>query len=424
MKPRQQVSKAAIELIKRFEGYRRTAAQLDDGRWTIGFGHTKTARRGAEVSEADAEALLIYDLMEIAGALNDWVYSPLTQNQFNALAAFVFNIGLDSFKHSGVLRRLNEGALLQAACAMEMWRKADFEGERIVVDALVRRRAAEKVLFLTPTLGFMPAPSQILKPKVDHDCHGVVPAEAPVEVNTSMQGDRAVAERSSQVGTSTVAPVAPEPPPTIGPIELVEPEEEQSASQVAAAAITARLQSILNEPDDAPAAPVAVSAELDMPPLPESPEPVEAEPEPSEGFRLTPQPAEPFVPAEPVAEPAEAEAPGGEPELFTGEPLSFDEFDTRRVAHHDFDAISELDQTAVEPIRAVGVVPGLLGLGALGLVVFAAGLFWGFSAKHGVDGGMFSGIGLIGLILALIGIGCVATAVYFLLERLGGREEQ
>ena len=129
MKPRQQVSRAAIELIKRFEGRRSSAVQLEDGRWTIGFGHTKTARQGVEISEADAEALLIYDLMEVAGAINDWVYTPLTQNQFDALAAFVFNIGLENFRHSGVLRRLNEGALLQAACAMEMWRKVDFEGD-------------------------------------------------------------------------------------------------------------------------------------------------------------------------------------------------------------------------------------------------------------------------------------------------------
>ena len=120
MKPRQQASRAALEMIERFEGYRRTAARLDDGRWTIGYGHTKTTRPGVEVSEADAEALLIYDLMEVSGALNEWVYTPLSQNQFDALCSFVFNIGTENFRHSSVLRRLNEGALLQAACAMEM----------------------------------------------------------------------------------------------------------------------------------------------------------------------------------------------------------------------------------------------------------------------------------------------------------------
>ena len=49
MKPRHQVSRAAVDLIKRFEGYRQKAAQLPDGRWTVGYGHTLTAREGAQV---------------------------------------------------------------------------------------------------------------------------------------------------------------------------------------------------------------------------------------------------------------------------------------------------------------------------------------------------------------------------------------
>ena len=48
---------------------------------------------------------------------------------------------------------------------VELWRRADFEGERIVVDALVRRRAYEKTLFLKPVEGFAPAPSPVLPPK-------------------------------------------------------------------------------------------------------------------------------------------------------------------------------------------------------------------------------------------------------------------
>ena len=219
MKPRQQASRAALDLIERFEGYRRTAARLDDGRWTIGYGHAKTARQGAEVSQDDAEALLIYDLMEVAGAIHDWVFTPLTQNQFDALCGFVFNIGLDNFRHSNVLRRLNEGDLLQAACAMEMWRRVDFEGEPIVLDALVRRRAAEKALFLTPLGGFLPAPSQVLRPQIDRDITGHVPASRPVEVAAPLEGETATAER---IGAAPARPAPSEPP---------------SASQVAADAI-------------------------------------------------------------------------------------------------------------------------------------------------------------------------------------------
>jgi lysozyme len=235
MKPRHQVSRAAVDLIKRFEGYRQKAAQLPDGRWTVGYGHTLTAREGASVSEKDAEALLLYDLISVAHAVNEHTYTPLNQNQFDALVCFAFNIGLDNFLRSGVLRRINEGSLLQAACAMEMWRKADFEGERIVIDALVRRRSAEKTLFLTPPDGdWVPAPSPVLRPKVDYDASCAIPKQTPTAVNTRTEGDRVVAQREEGL-----------------PLNVVAPEEDApSATEQSAAAVAARLEAIL--PDDPP----------------------------------------------------------------------------------------------------------------------------------------------------------------------------
>ena len=240
MKPRHQVSRAAIELIKKFEGYRQKAAQLPDGRWTIGYGHTLTARQGAEVSESDAEALLMYDLIAVAHAVNEHSYAPLTQNQFDSLCCFAFNIGVDNFRRSSVLRRVNEGQMLQAACAMEMWRKADFEGERIVIDALVRRRAAEKTLFLTPTHGWIPAPSPVLAPKVDYDAVNAMPRQTPTAVKASMSGDRATVVRDD----------TPQPKPEPGP-------DAPLASEIAAAGVGARLEKLLPEteaPADEPAA--------------------------------------------------------------------------------------------------------------------------------------------------------------------------
>src|ERR1700744_31866 len=168
MRQRLSVSRSAIELIKAFEGFRERSARLDDGRWTIGYGHTLTAREGAEITEADAEALPVYDLIGAAHAVNEYVYAPLPQNQFDALVSFVFNIGVRAFRGSPTLRRLNEGRSLEAAMAMELWRKADLEGERIIIDALVRRRAAEKALFLTPDGGWIPGPSGLVEPRTDH----------------------------------------------------------------------------------------------------------------------------------------------------------------------------------------------------------------------------------------------------------------
>ena len=62
--------------------------------------------------------------------------------------SFAFSVGAEAFGKSQVLRRVNAGDYVSAACAMDAWRKSDVGGELVIVDALVRRRAAEKALFL------------------------------------------------------------------------------------------------------------------------------------------------------------------------------------------------------------------------------------------------------------------------------------
>ena len=126
MTPHPRLSKAGIELVKRFEGLRRKAARLETGGWTIGYGHTASAREGAEVTADQAEILLIYDLDRVARAIDPLMFSPLNTNQFNALVAFAFNVGVENFRTSAVAKKVNEGAFLQAAAAIELWRRAPF----------------------------------------------------------------------------------------------------------------------------------------------------------------------------------------------------------------------------------------------------------------------------------------------------------
>jgi len=150
MRARQKVSRAGVELIKSFEGLRTVAARLPDGRWTLGYGHTFSAREGARVTQEDADALLRFDLLPVVDAINNLVLVPLNQNQFDALVSFCFNIGAENFAQSTVLKRINEGRLAEAALAMDSWRSAEFNGQTYVLAPLIRRRAAEKNLFLTP----------------------------------------------------------------------------------------------------------------------------------------------------------------------------------------------------------------------------------------------------------------------------------
>ena len=460
MKPRHQVSRTAIDLIKRFEGYRRKSAQLADGRWTIGYGHTLTAREGAEVSEQDAEALLLYDLIAVAHSVNEWTYTPLTQNQFDSLCAFAFNIGVDNFRRSSVLRRVNEGQLLQAACAMELWRKADFEGERIVIDALVRRRSAEKTLFLTPTHGWVPAPSPILRPNVDMDAAGMVPRETPTALKAPMDGPRAIVERETDIvaphaapllpveAVAPVAAVAPQPAPLIVPV-VPEEEELPSPTQAAAASVTSRLSTIFRDTtaeqpvapfEPAPLTESAPQAEapVEAAPQPVAPQPVYVEP-------TAPPPAAPIAmaggdrafvltPPEENYQPEAFERPRLELPVAANEshPTLFDRQtsaandqlsqpepprDERRVYIDDtleYDPAFDL----LEPEQPKLSLPLLVGLTVVGLAFFAGGLFWAASVSPDRDGGLFNPM-TVGWMAALAGIGFFGVAVYLMLDRLG-----
>ena len=147
MTGRLRTSAEGLELIKSFEGFRETATRLPDGRWTIGYGHVRTAREGLNISQKDAEDLLLYDLRPVEDAVASFLYAPLMQNQFDALVSLAFNISPGQFRDSDILRNLNAGDFLAAANGFDLWRKARIHGRVMVVDALVRRRAAEASLY-------------------------------------------------------------------------------------------------------------------------------------------------------------------------------------------------------------------------------------------------------------------------------------
>ncbi|WP_293676678.1 lysozyme [uncultured Phenylobacterium sp.] len=420
MLSRHRVSRGAIELIKQFEGYRQKAAQLPDGRWTIGYGHTLTAREGAEVSETDAEALLVYDLISVGHAVNENTLAPIGQNQFDALCSFAFNVGLDNFRRSQVLKRLNAGAAVQAACAMELWRKADFEGERIVVDALVRRRSVEKSLFLTPDDGqFVAAPSPLLRPAIDLDALDLVPMRRPVEVQTSMEGERVTARRNDLSDSE----LPPEPPP-----------EPTPAVAAAAEAVAGRLSSLFADPGEEPERVVEGGVEGGEPDLFEA----DANLRPQADF------AEPItVEAEPVSQPD----PDSERQRFEPSSLRLDTGSDAELEipqappalrrfHDDDDApppplvAMEVAPSEFIPARArpapvrreLSLVWDLL-LALFGLAFFGFGIFWGLNARSGPAEGVLTPM-IVAWLAGLAGIGFVVVAVFHLLQRLGRQAEQ
>lgn len=136
-------SENAYDIVKRSEGFRPTAYRCPGNVWTLAFGHTKGVKEGDVCTLAQGEAWLHEDMAETAAAVNRLVHVPLTQNQFDALMSFVFNIGQGAFAQSTMLDRLTQGDYVLASAEFPKWKKA---GGR-VQPGLVTRRQRERDLF-------------------------------------------------------------------------------------------------------------------------------------------------------------------------------------------------------------------------------------------------------------------------------------
>lgn len=137
-------SKKGIDLIKRFEGFRSYAYVCPAGVLTIGYGHTKNVRLGDFCSEMQAEQYLSEDLEMAENELNKM--QGLNQNQFDALASFIFNIGVRNFQKSTLRTEILKGSN-EAAIRSEFGRWVYAGGK--VSKGLQVRRKAEADLFFT-----------------------------------------------------------------------------------------------------------------------------------------------------------------------------------------------------------------------------------------------------------------------------------
>lgn len=141
-------SPAAYDLIKQYEGLRLHAYQDSAGVLTIGWGHTGDVRRGQSITVHQAEALLALDIGIAAAAVNRHVEAPLSQNMFDALVSFTFNLGEGRLAQSTLLKKLNLRDYHAAANEFTKWTKAAVRGKKITLPGLVRRRAAERAMFV------------------------------------------------------------------------------------------------------------------------------------------------------------------------------------------------------------------------------------------------------------------------------------
>lgn len=140
------ISLTGIKLIKDFEGFRSKAYLCPANVWTIGYGHTASAKPGMVITKKHAEILLRNDLKRFEDCVNQKVEVKLNQNQFDALVSFTFNVGSQAFGDSTLLLILNQAKYYLAAKEFHRWVYAN----KRKLPGLVRRRQAEYDLFTKP----------------------------------------------------------------------------------------------------------------------------------------------------------------------------------------------------------------------------------------------------------------------------------
>lgn len=142
----------ALDMIKQFEGLYLSAYLDPIGIPTIGWGTIKypdgrKVKIGDKITRAQAEEYLMHEVSGFVASVERLVKVKLSNNSFCALVSFCYNLGAGALQKSTMLRKLNGGAPLDEV-AKEFDKFVNAGGKPL--KGLIRRRAAEKSLFLKP----------------------------------------------------------------------------------------------------------------------------------------------------------------------------------------------------------------------------------------------------------------------------------
>jgi lysozyme len=146
------LNQTGYNLIKEFEGLSLKPYKCSAGVPTIGYGSTyyengiKVQMSDAPITGARAEILLKNVADRFAQKVANLIKKPVTQNQFNALVSFAFNVGSGALASSTLLKLVNENPN-NAMISKEFlkWNKVN----RVPVQGLTNRRIKESALYFT-----------------------------------------------------------------------------------------------------------------------------------------------------------------------------------------------------------------------------------------------------------------------------------
>ncbi len=142
-------SSNGISLIEQFEGFRAQMYKDAVGLPTIGYGTliqspSQQWLLTATITQAQATDLLKQHLPGVESAIDNMVEFELTQNQFDALVSFCYNLGTNSLLNSTLLKKLNVNPSDETI--RDEFMKWVHAGGK-VLQGLVDRRTAEADLY-------------------------------------------------------------------------------------------------------------------------------------------------------------------------------------------------------------------------------------------------------------------------------------
>jgi len=143
-------SNQAVELIKKYEKFVDKTYLCSAGKKTIGYGtrldYHPEIKKNVCITEPKATELLKTDLNKmVTPVIKNNVKVNLKQNQLDALYSLIYNIGMDKFVNSNLLKMLNSGKFKKMKKDWQEFQMADGR----VLKGLVRRRQEELALFFS-----------------------------------------------------------------------------------------------------------------------------------------------------------------------------------------------------------------------------------------------------------------------------------
>lgn len=145
------VDQKGIDLIKGFEGWSSRPYLCSAGIPTIGYGSTfyedgtKVKMMDPSISKARGESLLKHTLNSFEKYVDSYCIDTISQNQFNSLTSFCYNIGPNALKNSTLIKKVN-GDKNDKTIRDEFmkWVRA---GGKVIKGLTIRRKAEADLYF-------------------------------------------------------------------------------------------------------------------------------------------------------------------------------------------------------------------------------------------------------------------------------------